>query len=202
MLARATGGKASIDSNRLAALPRALEDTRAYYWLSFTPHWTGDDRSHRIQLEVIRPGLEVRTRRSFADLLPATHAKLSVEDVLFFGGDPASKQLGVLAGTAEKQSLRGQRIPFLLAIPLAVFQTGGEPLPDFVLSVQTEDDLGARLQFPDIRVHLSESQAGSPDGIAHFKVTLPLPRRGQRLIFTLREPVSGALVWGETRVEP
>jgi VWFA-related protein len=205
VMARATGGKASIDSNRLAALPRTLEDTRSYYWLSFTPHWTGDDRSHRIQLEVTRPGLEVRTRRSFADFSPATRARLSAEDVLFFGGDPASKQLGVLAGTAEKPSLRGQRIPFLLAIPLPVFTAGGEgqPFPDLVLSVQTEDDFGARMQFPDTRVHLSAaSLAASQAGIAHFKVTLPLTLHGQRLIFTLRDPVSGALVWGETRVQP
>ncbi|MFY9825377.1 MAG: VWA domain-containing protein [Thermoanaerobaculia bacterium] len=202
VMARATGGKASIDSARLEALPRTLEDTAAYYWLSFTPHWTGDDRSHRIQLEVSRPGLQVRSRRSFADFSPATRAKFGAEDVLFFGGDPAGRKLGVLAGPPRKESLGRQRVPFLLTIPLLAFAAGreGRPVTDLVLAVQAEADAGPRTRLPDTPVHLSPEPAGTMDGNAHFKVSFPLARRGQRLIFTLRDPVSGAVIWGEARL--
>jgi VWFA-related protein len=204
VLARATGGKASINSTRLDALPRALEDTRSYYWLSFTPHWAGDDRGHRIELTVGRDGLRVRSRRSFADLSAATRAKLGSEDILFFGGKPADKRLGVQAGRPEAPSLRRQQVPFLLAIPLTDFTAAqeGRSAVDLVLSVQIEDDAGIRVPFHDTPVHLSTGAqpAGAPGSLTHFKVTLPLARHPQRLIFTLREPTSGTVIWGDARV--
>src|SRR3954471_9619503 len=202
VMARATGGKASIDSARLEALPRTLEDTAAYYWLSFTPHWTGDGHSHRIQLEVSRPGLQVRSRRNFTDFSPATRAKFGAEDVLFFGGDPAGRKLGVLAGPPRKESLGRRRVPFLLTIPLLAFAAGreGRSVTDLVLAVQTEVDAGPRTRLPDTPVHLSPESAGTMDGNAHFKISFPLAQRSQRLVFTLRDPVSGTVIWGETRL--
>ncbi|HEV7506252.1 MAG TPA: VWA domain-containing protein [Thermoanaerobaculia bacterium] len=201
VMAKATGGKASIDSARLDALPRILEDTRSYYWMSFTPHWTGDDRSHRIQVEVSRPGLQIRSRRSFADFSQATRAKLGAEDVLFFGGDPAGKQLGVEAETPQKLSARRQRFPFVLVIPLAAFAGGreGRSVNELVLAVQTEDDSGNRTRFPDTPIHVSPEPTG---GTAHFKLSLPLSTGRHRLIFTLREPASGTVIWGDKWVQP
>lgn len=65
-LADATGGRAALNANRLDALERAEEDTRSYYLLSFSPSWQGD---HRIELEVRRPGLDVRSREGVSDPL-------------------------------------------------------------------------------------------------------------------------------------
>lgn len=84
-LAEATGGRAALASNRLAALERAEEDTRSYYWLGFSPAWRADDRDHRIELEVRRPGLDVRARHGFSDPSPATLAGMESEDLLLSG---------------------------------------------------------------------------------------------------------------------
>ena len=81
-LAEATGGQAALASNRLAALERAEEDTRSYYLLGFSPAWKADDRDHRIELEVRRPGLDVRARHGFPDVSPATLAGMETEDLL------------------------------------------------------------------------------------------------------------------------
>jgi VWFA-related protein len=81
-LAEATGGQAALASNRLAALERAEEDTRSYYLLGFSPAWKADDRDHRIELEVRRPGLDVRARHGFPDVSPATLAGMESEDLL------------------------------------------------------------------------------------------------------------------------
>jgi hypothetical protein len=84
-LAEATGGRAALNSNRLAALERAEEDTRSYYLLGISPVWQADDRDHRIELEVRRPGLDVRARHGFPDLSPATLAEMETEDLLLSG---------------------------------------------------------------------------------------------------------------------
>jgi VWFA-related protein len=89
-LAEATGGQAALASNRLAALERAEEDTRSYYLLGFSPAWKADDRDHRIELEVRRPGLDVRARHGFPDVSPATLAGMETEDLLLSGAEDAA----------------------------------------------------------------------------------------------------------------
>jgi VWFA-related protein len=81
-LAEATGGRAALASNRLDALERAEEDTRSYYLIGFSPSWKADDRDHRIEVELRRPGLDVRARHGFPDLSPATLAGMESEDLL------------------------------------------------------------------------------------------------------------------------
>ncbi|HEX7180788.1 MAG TPA: VWA domain-containing protein [Thermoanaerobaculia bacterium] len=86
LLARETGGKASLNSNRMAALDRMLEDTSEYYWLGFSPSWKADGRRHEIRLEVRRPGLKVRARRSYSDLSPEAEKALQAGSLLLIGG--------------------------------------------------------------------------------------------------------------------
>jgi hypothetical protein len=68
VLARETGGKASLNGLRETALERALDDTGSYYWIGFSPTWKADGRRHDIRLKVRRSGLDVRARRSYSDL--------------------------------------------------------------------------------------------------------------------------------------
>lgn len=86
LLARETGGKAAINSNRMAALGRVLEDTSEYYWLGFSPSWKADGKRHEIRLEVRRPGLKVRARRSYSDLSPEAEKALQAGSLLLIGG--------------------------------------------------------------------------------------------------------------------
>jgi VWFA-related protein len=92
-LAEATGGRAALASNRLDALERAAEDTRSYYSLGFSPAWKADDRDHRIELEIRRPGLDVRARHGFPDLSPATLAGMETEDLLLSGAEKTEKEI-------------------------------------------------------------------------------------------------------------
>jgi VWFA-related protein len=68
VLARETGGKASLNGLREAALQQTLDDTETYYWLGFSPTWNADGKKHDIRLEVRKSGLRVRARRSYSDL--------------------------------------------------------------------------------------------------------------------------------------
>ncbi len=75
-LAEITGGRAILNSARLTALERVVEDTSSYYWLGFTPQWKGDDRHHRIEVKA-RKGLKIRYRKGFSDFSRATEAWLA-----------------------------------------------------------------------------------------------------------------------------
>ncbi|MFL6332629.1 MAG: VWA domain-containing protein [Pyrinomonadaceae bacterium] len=71
-LAEETGGVAYVNSNDIGGgVRRALEDQRGYYLIGYRPDEstfdpaTGRMRYHKLTLNVMRPGLKVRTRRGF-----------------------------------------------------------------------------------------------------------------------------------------
>ncbi|MCP4658910.1 MAG: VWA domain-containing protein [bacterium] len=66
-LADSTGGRAFFGNAGLKVLERAVEDTRSYYYLGFTPSFGGEEPQHRIKVELRRRGLKARSRTTFPD---------------------------------------------------------------------------------------------------------------------------------------
>lgn len=64
-MARATGGRAILDGASGKALERAIDDTRSYYWLGFSPTWREDDETHKVKVKLVPKGLKTRTRTSY-----------------------------------------------------------------------------------------------------------------------------------------
>jgi VWFA-related protein len=195
VLADATGGRAAINSNRLAVLERAEEDTRSYYWLGFSPAWKADDRHHRIELQVRRPGLEVRARGGFSDLAPATLAEMETEGLLHFGGGarPAGEgRLAVEMGEPRPAGWRTVEVPVTLVLPAPGEET------DLVLSVGALDRFGASSELPKIPFKV----APAADGEARSQVTLKLRNVQQKLVFHVRDPRTGSQMVEEVAFKP
>jgi hypothetical protein len=87
-LARETGGKRVFDTVLRGAFSRLQEDLRSYYWLSFTPEWRADGKTHQIRVEVRRTGLKARSRSGFADLTKAEQASLRTDNLRLLGVTP------------------------------------------------------------------------------------------------------------------
>ncbi|HEV2846700.1 MAG TPA: VWA domain-containing protein, partial [Thermoanaerobaculia bacterium] len=119
LLARMTGGKALLNSARLNALGRTVEDTGSFYWLGFTPSWKGDDRHHRIEVKARGKGLAVRSRKGYSDVSRATQASLTGYGALLLGGDPKDKRLGMEMDTPENGPDSTMTVPVAVAIPVA-----------------------------------------------------------------------------------
>ena len=66
-LAEQTGGVAFTDSNQFrGALERIVRENSAYFLLGYrAPRETPDGKEHQIRIEVDRPGVRVRARRSY-----------------------------------------------------------------------------------------------------------------------------------------
>ena len=66
LLANETGGRALLDANEIErALVQMTEDWSAGYQLAYEPPSPGDGRQHRIRVEVDRPGVRLRHRKSY-----------------------------------------------------------------------------------------------------------------------------------------
>ena len=200
VLARLTGGGAvAAFDNRV--LRDVVKDTGTYYWLGFTPSWKANDRSHRVTVQVRRPGFTVRSRLGFSDFSKASERALKTESVLLFGGAAQDRRLLVKLGAPRRHG-RDLEVPVLLGVPteaLALTPQGNGYLADVPLALAAMDEKGGR---SDLRTRLKVAiptlpQAGN---YVRFQTVVLLRNIGQKLVFTVPDQASGGTVWGEVNL--
>ncbi len=197
-LAGETGGRAFLDGARLHALERAVEDTRSYYWLGFSPVWEENDRRHRVKVEVVGKGLKVRSRESFSDLSRQSEVTMLVESAQLFDL-PVSGQggFGVSFGEPAKTGFRKVVVPLRLEIPLdrvTVLPTAGGYVADLELRVAVTDEHGDSAEIPIVPVELRGGRAPGEGETAVFETSLKLRSRPHRLLLSLYDPSSGNIL--------
>lgn len=205
LLARMTGGKAILNSARLTALDRAVEDTSSFYWLGFTPTWKRDDLHHRIDVKMRPKGLTVRSRRGYSDVSRATQAALTGYGALLLGGDPKDKRLTVTMGTLEPGPDSTLTVPVTVAVPLGgltMVEQGGQWIVEAVLAAGAVDKRGSFSDYLEVPLRLTLPHAPRAGDVARYSGSLKLRRIQQRLVFTVRDPLAGAVLWGELEVNP
>ena len=197
-MAEETGGRALLDGAASNALKRAVEDTRSYYWLGFTPTWQENDRRHRVKVEVERKGLRVRSRESFSDLSRQTEVTMLVESSQLFDlpAPGEDRALGVSFGEPAKGGFRKVIVPLKLEIPLdqvTLLPTADGFSARLELRVAATDDRGNRADIPVLPVELRSGPDGRED-VAVVEIPLKLRRRPHKMLVSLHEPVSGHLI--------
>ncbi len=198
-LARETGGKAAVNSARLEALDRLAVDTSSYYWLGFTPAWMADDRHHRIELEVRRPGMRVRTRSGFTDFSSRTEMAMSTESLLLFGEGQSelTDRMRVEMGKPQRAGLSEVKVKATLTIPadaLTVVPVDGGFAAEANLSVGALDRWGGRSDLPVAKLRLNFPEEPKPGDMVRYRTMLRLSRGRQQVVFTVRDALTGEMV--------
>lgn len=207
-LAQETGGKAAVNSARLEALDRMAEDTRSYYWLGFTPAWKADDRHHRIEVEARRPGLRVRARSGFSDLSRRTEMAMSTEGLLLFGPKPEAPDrqlIKVEMGKPQRAGLSTVKVPVTLSIPagaLTIVPVTGGYAAEASLSVGALDRWGARSDLPVQTVRLNFDRQPKPGDVVRYRTAVRMSRGRQQVVFTLRDSLTGEMLWAKLDYKP
>ncbi|HET9210458.1 MAG TPA: VWA domain-containing protein [Thermoanaerobaculia bacterium] len=204
LLARITGGKAILNTAGLTALGRVMEDTSSYYSLGFAPKGKADDRYHPVRVKVRRQGLKVRSQRGFADLSHATQATMAAQGILLVGGDARTKRLVIETAPRSRQG-KTFEVAVTVAIPLAdltPIEQDGKWKVEATLSTGAMDKTGSFSDLTEIPLHLTLPQKPAPDAVARYHTKMKLRRIQQRLVVTVRDPLGGAAVWGETEIKP
>ena len=203
-LARATGGRV-VASARLEVFRQVVADSGSYYWLGFTPAWKADDRGHGIVVETRRTGLTVRARGGFSDLSPRTANAMKAEGVLLFGGAEGEKRLIVELGKPRRAG-RGQvEVPVTLGVPvesLALTPAGNGFVAETPVAAAVLDDQGGRADLPASHLKVTLAAAPRNGTYARFRMVVKLSDAQQRLVFTVRDPLSGGTLWGDADFKP
>jgi VWFA-related protein len=204
-LAKETGGKAMLNSLRIASLEHVEADTRSYYWLGFTPSWEGKDKRHTIQLEVLRPGLDVRTRDSFLDRSRKAEVSMMVESAMLFGNSPGAPTMPVQLGKAVRKGRHEIEVPFTLAIPTDAFTSvplNGKYASEVELRIAAQDERGDQSDIPVVPLQLSTDKEPTKGHFVRFESKVTLRRTKQHLFFALFDPLSNKITTAEADVKP
>jgi len=194
-LAKETGGKPLFNSNRTVALATAMEDTRSYYWLGFSPEWKRNDQRHTIKVEVLRPGLKVRSRNGFLDLSKEAEISLRVEAALQLGGAAGPGSLRLRVGDPVRKK-GGIEMPLSLGIPveaLTVLPEGDRYTARLELRVVASGEEGATSDVPVIPLSFSWPRPPAPGEILAYETKVTLHGKAERLLAAVYDPVSGRL---------
>ncbi|MCP3963554.1 MAG: VWA domain-containing protein [bacterium] len=197
-LARATGGRAFIDGASHTALERAVEDTRSYYWLGFSPAWQENDEQHRVEVEVARKGLKVRSRDGFADLSRDSELTMMVESAQLFdlpllGESNLAVSFGEPTGAGFKKVLLPVRVEIPLDYVTLLAESGGLA-GELEMRVAAIDEGGDRADISMVPVAIRGTESSASGQVAVFETQLKLRRQPHRLLISLYDPPSGNML--------
>ena len=200
-LARETGGKALLNSNRSRAFEAVVADTRTYYWLGFTPSWKGDDSGHAIRVR-LRDGLgkdlKVRTRRSFSDLSRGTEVDMMVESTLRIGNPPSVAPLHAKIEPGTRAGIGKRKIPVKIAIPLGrltFLPTAQGFAAEAELRVAVLDDKGyATEEIPVVPMSLKTPRVPEQDAFKLYETSITLRNGRHELVLSLYDKPSGKIL--------
>ncbi len=204
-LALATGGKGFESAANRVAFQSTLEDTRSYYWLGFSPTWQGDDHSHRLRIEVERPGVRVRSRTSFTDLSRASEIDLVIEGAQLFGTEIPGAALDVELGSPRRVGRGRLRLPLTVRVPLAeltLLPHGEELFGAVELRLSARDDTGAKVEIPVRTLEIRRREPPASGEVEPWTAELKLRDRPHTLLVALYEPTTGELWSKRLELDP
>lgn len=205
-LAHLTGGEEMLNSRRDVALERVVEDTRSYYWLGFEPSWKEHKRDHRIDVEVLRPGLTVRHRRGFTELSRPEETRMQVESALLFGDVPVgSTPLGLEAGKPKRAGLGKVHVPLRIEVPLdriTLLPQGDALVTQLELILAVIDRDGNQSEIPRVPIRLRLPKKPEPGAVGVYVHTILTRKEKQDLLTVVFDPLSGEMLARRMSLDP
>ena len=204
-LAKETGGKPLLNSNRAVALTNASSDTRSYYWLGFSPSWQRNDKVHDIKVTVQRSDLEVRSRTGFLDLSRKAEVSMKVESALLFGNFPGALPMPMRLGTPVRSKRGELEIPVTLGLPvnlMTVVPVDGKYAAQLELRFAASDSQGNGSEIPVLPLNLTSDKPPTPGKHVRYDTKFTLHGKADHLVVAVYDPLSGRIATAEADIAP
>jgi hypothetical protein len=125
---------------------------------------------------------------------------MKAEGVLLFGGGEQERRLIVELGKPRRSGHGQVEVPVTLGVPvesLALTPAGNGFVAETPVAAAVLDDEGGRAELP--ASHLKVALAAAPPNgtYARFRMIVKLSDAQQRVVFTVRDPLTGGALWGE-----
>jgi len=206
-LAEETGGRAMLNGQNDGLFETAVNDTRSYYWLGFSPERQGDDQRHDVEVEVLRPGLKVRSREGYLDFSRDREVNMAIESALLFGTPPSPDPLLVQVGRPDKAGRGRMLVPLVVAIPtdgITLLQVGpAKWAARLELRLAVRDEDGSETgDIPSIPIEFSVSERPPAGTFVRWDTNLKMRRKAHDVVVALYDRNSGAILSTSLEVTP
>ncbi len=210
LLAEETGGRPLLNSGRLDALPRVVEDTRSFYWLGFTPDWRGDDEVHDVRVEVTGSDLQarklnVRARDSYLDSSVRRERSMQVESALLFGNSPSALPLQVELGSPRRAGWGKMKLDLKVWIPahqVAMVPVEGKYVTQLELRIAALDETGGRSEVPVVPLQVAFDAMPTEPTALTYSTPVTLRRKQQDLVVAVVDTLNGTVFSTRVTVRP
>lgn len=202
-VAKETGGKLLLPG-RNDHLPRIAADTGSYYWLGLTQAGS-DGRRRELKVEVLRPGLQVRSRNSSLPLDRRTRLALEAEGALWSGKKLGEVPLEAALGNPRRAGAKTAEVPLAVEIPtdqIALVEQDGRYVGRLELRVAALDEEGRQSPIPVIPIDISGERPPARGGSLVYRTLLKVRNVKQDLQVVLHDTLSGTSSAARLRIEP
>jgi hypothetical protein len=189
-----TGGMPFLNGQRITSLSEVGRDVDSFYWLSFSPGWERDDRSHDIVVEVSDPKLRVRHRAEYTDVSVQAQLAMAVRSSLLYGPFGVSDELKVEVVEAEKAAKKRFDVTIKVTVPmdkLTIVETDKGFHAQAMLFMAAIDPNGGRSDIPSVPLAIVAPVPPKPGDEVDYQTTVQLHRKTSRLTVALLDVVSG-----------
>ncbi|MEE2776991.1 MAG: VWA domain-containing protein [Acidobacteriota bacterium] len=206
-LAFETGGEALINAQRMESLPLVRGDTRDYYWLGFSRDLQENDEHHSIDIEVLRPGLKVRSRKDFLDLSSKAQADMVVEGALLFDSflDGGAGLLKLILGAPLDPSKKKLEVPLEVEIPLdgvTVLESAGQFVAELEVRVSVKDAKGNTAKSVVQAFSVRGDEPPGPGDTYSYSTVLEIRNRNHKIVVGVQDILGGLSLAGTTQLDP
>jgi hypothetical protein len=197
-MADGTGGLAVVNTNDVAGgLERISDDLFNYYSLGYTTNVRGEDRVHRIDVELTgKADYDLRFRRRFVEKSTESRVQDRVFTSLMVEVDDNPMALELAAGESAPGSGSQWLVPVHLSVPLdklVLVPEGDELVARMVVFLGSRDEAGrsseVQRQEHELRVPAAELEAARSRRYG-LDVRLILDEGRQRLSVGVLDPIS------------
>ncbi|MEA2564129.1 MAG: hypothetical protein QOH06_5633 [Acidobacteriota bacterium] len=201
-LSKETGGRPLMNTQRAKVFEVAETDTRSYYWLGFSPSWQRNDKPHKVDVEILRPGLTARYRNSFLDLSKQATVSMTLESALLFGNLPDALPMPVKLGAVQRRK-GDTEIPLTLALPVSAFTTvpvDGKYRAKLELRIVATDDQGNRSEIQTLPLELASDKEPKAGGYVKYETKVTIKGKPRQIVLATYDPLSGKIATAQADV--
>jgi VWFA-related protein len=194
-MADETGGVATFNTNDFRpAIQAAARDVERAYQISFTPPVAADGREHKIEVEVLRPGVTVRHRKSYFAKLPGQDLNDLVISTLVLGREGNPLEVRLAHGEVRTGAGADRLVTVEVRVPLAslaLLPVEGERRGSFTVAVGGRLSNGRFLPIGQktLSVRAADVEAESQSFL--YEVEMPLRGKSVVLSVAVRDEVGG-----------
>jgi VWFA-related protein len=208
MMSRETGGEAILNTNEFEpAFAEMVEETRQGYQLAFTPPKPSDGKLHKLRVEVDRPGVEVRYRKSYRRKTNEERIADGVLSALFHDlqNNPLNARLEMAETSTVTKNVTNLtmrvHVPLagLIMVPDGTIQKGR-----FTVYVGVKDGHGSIMPVRQKTLPVTIATADleqDPDQEYIYEVEIPVRGKDNMVAVAVRDELGGNASYVSERVD-